>query len=202
MKTLKWIIAIVLLLAVLKGRSQNQERQPSNQFRNDPADTTSVVDPSDDASGPETDTTQVTDASSDNGNNAAAMTDKKTSAPVVNQTTSSESGSPAMPASEEGRDGTNNVQRAKPNIAGAEEVGNMDLEKKNLGEKNVNTGNKRIQKQEEVPQATEPEQPVESVQSADSTTQNDEVIYSYEAPEKSKKELRREKRKERRKNRE
>jgi hypothetical protein len=78
----------------------------------------------------------------------------KGTAPAVIQRTTSESGSPAvLSETGDGRDGTNNVQRAKPNIAGAEEPGNMNLKRKNSGERNIKTGREKIQKQEERPQA-------------------------------------------------
>jgi hypothetical protein len=74
--------------------------------------------------------------------------------PAVIQRTSSESGSPAVIAQDkgQGRDGTNTVQRAKPNIAGAKEPGNMNLHKKNVSERNKNIGNKDVRRQEEIPQ--------------------------------------------------
>jgi hypothetical protein len=78
---------------------------------------------------------------------------RKSNAPAVIQRTTSESGSPAILSKEngEGKDGTNTVQRSKPNMAGAEVPGNMRLSKKNSAERNINAG-KEIRKQEEQPQ--------------------------------------------------
>ena len=84
-----------------------------------------------------------------------AQQTEKSNAPAVVQTTSSESGSPAIlsPNNGRGRDGTNNVQRSSYNMAGAQVPGNLELSKKNVGERNINTG-KRIRKQEEIPSRT------------------------------------------------
>lgn len=90
------------------------------------------------------------------GNNAASTESGKaanSNAPVVLQRTTSESGSPSVLSKDNGRgrDGTNNVQRATYNMAGAEVPANMNLSRKNRSEKNMNTGT-RIMKQEEQPQ--------------------------------------------------
>jgi hypothetical protein len=78
---------------------------------------------------------------------------EKSNASAVIQTTSSESGSPAMLAEDNGtgRDGTNNIQRASYNMAGAKVDRDMRLSDKNHGERNINNGTSRIKKQEEQP---------------------------------------------------
>jgi hypothetical protein len=88
-----------------------------------------------------------------NENNTTQSGEQRTNTPAVIQSTSSESGSPAILSGGNGteRDGTNNVQRAKPNIAGAKEPGNMNLPAKNTAERNRNMGEPRIRKQEEQP---------------------------------------------------
>ncbi|HEY0656066.1 MAG TPA: hypothetical protein VGD65_23185 [Chryseosolibacter sp.] len=88
-----------------------------------------------------------------NENNTTQGGEERTNTPAVIQRTTSESGSPAILSGDNGtkRDGTNNVQRAKPNIAGAEEPGNMNLGEKKSSERNRNTGTPRIRKQEEQP---------------------------------------------------
>src|SRR5688572_6976919 len=95
-----------------------------------------------------------------NENNTTQGGEKNNNTPAVIQRTSSESGSPAVLSGNNGkeRDGTNNVQRATPNMAGAKEPGNMNLSKKNVGERNQNTGNEsRIREQEHQPtQINEP----------------------------------------------
>jgi hypothetical protein len=89
-----------------------------------------------------------------NENNTTQGGEKNNNTPAVIQRTSSESGSPAVLSGNNGkeRDGTNNVQRATPNIAGAKEPGNMNLSEKNTESKNQNTGvETKIRKEEEVP---------------------------------------------------
>jgi hypothetical protein len=89
-----------------------------------------------------------------NENNTTQDGEQRTNTPAVIQRTSSESGSPAVLSGNNGkeRDGTNNVQRATPNIAGAKEPGNMNLSKKDGAPKNQNTGSEhKIRKQEEQP---------------------------------------------------
>lgn len=79
---------------------------------------------------------------------------ERNEAPAVIQRTTSESGSPAVLSEDNGRkrDGTNNVQRATPNIAGAKEPGNMNLSEKNVGERNQNTGAQtKTREQEDTP---------------------------------------------------
>jgi hypothetical protein len=89
-------------------------------------------------------------------NKQAAEKNEKSNAPAVVQTTTSESGSPAILSKDngKGRDGTNNVQRSSYNMAGAEVPGNMNLSDKNRGERNVNMGKTRVKKQEEQPVRT------------------------------------------------
>lgn len=74
---------------------------------------------------------------------------QKSSAPAVVQSTSSESGSPSILSKDNGsgRDGTNNVQRAKPNIAGAEVPSNMNIDKKNTQSSKANSAANRVSKE-------------------------------------------------------
>lgn len=85
--------------------------------------------------------------------NAQGAQAQTSNASSVIQTTTSESGSPSIlsPNNGNGRDGTNNVQRAKPNIAGAEVPSNMNLDKKNTDARTPNPGSSRIRKEEEQP---------------------------------------------------
>jgi hypothetical protein len=153
----------------------------------------------------------VSSADNDSGNNAVVERNEdqpgrpaKGTAPAVVQKTTSESGSPSVLSDDngEGRDGTNNVQRAKPNIAGAEEPGNMNLSKKNAGEKNIKVDSK-IQRQEERPQATRSGKESESV--SDRPVKDKSDIDSPNATDKVSKSgddlSRKEKRQERRRNR-
>jgi hypothetical protein len=66
-----------------------------------------------------------------------------TNTPAVNQETSSQSGSPAVLSTDKGsdRDGTNNVQRAEPNMAGAKVNG-------------VKSGNKSVDEDKEIRKGT------------------------------------------------
>lgn len=119
-----------------------QENTPSNQ-----------PDPNDNSGN--NGNTDNSSATSSGINNATAENEKAASsnAPVVLQRTTSESGSPSVLSKDNGRgrDGTNSVQRASYNMAGAEVPANMNLSQKNRSERNMNTGNK-IRKQEEQPQ--------------------------------------------------
>ncbi len=135
---------------------------PSNQYRKKTeSDTTSLEQTDEPGTGEVVPRNEDQGLGSDddgNGlteeNNTTQGGEKRTNTPAVIQRTSSESGSPAVLSGNNGtdRDGTNNVQRAKPNIAGAEEPGNMNLSEKNVGERNQNTGAERkIRKQEEQP---------------------------------------------------
>jgi hypothetical protein len=86
------------------------------------------------------------------GSNSQAQ---KSNAPAVIQSTSSESGSPSILSNENGsgRDGTNNVQRAKPNIAGAEVPSNMNIEQRNTPSGRTISGESGKRKGEEHPTA-------------------------------------------------
>lgn len=68
-----------------------------------------------------------TDENSTDGSGTSA--DRAANTPAVTQTTSSDSGSPAVLSRGDGkgRDGTNNVQRASPNMAGSP-VKNLELD--------------------------------------------------------------------------
>ena len=137
----------------------------SNQYRKSSPDSSSQD--QNDAQNPSEAKDQVIEPNKDQGlgsdddgnnltnkNNATQEGEKNNNTPAVIQRTSSESGSPAVLSGNNGkdRDGTNNVQRATPNIAGAKEPGNMNLSEKNTQMKNQNTGTERkIRKEEEVP---------------------------------------------------
>jgi hypothetical protein len=134
---------------------------PSNQYRKTPADTTSLEQSREIGEGEVVPRNEDQGLGSDddgNGlteeNNTTQDGEERTNTPAVIQRTSSESGSPAVLSGNNGkdRDGTNNVQRATPNIAGAKEPGNMNLSKKNVGERNQNTGaEQKIREQEHQP---------------------------------------------------
>lgn len=126
-----------------------------------------------------------------------------TNAPAVIQRTSSESGSPAVMTSDDSRDGTNNMQRAKPNIAGAKEPGDMGLSRKNSGVRNKK-GNENVRQQEEVPQADvskreqkSDQQTVRQQQKQDQ--QSGEDVLQNDGDRSSDKDKRKERRKNRRK---
>lgn len=71
----------------------------------------------------------------------------------VIQPTTSESGSPSILSENNGRgrDGTGNVQRARPNIAGAQVPEDMNLESENSKQTDNKDGASRIREEEEVP---------------------------------------------------
>lgn len=94
------------------------------------------------------------DGSNANETDTTQSSGQSSNTPAVIQRTSSESGSPAVLSGNNGKDpdGTNNVQRATPNIAGAKEPGNMNLSEKKESSKNRNTGTEeKILKQEQQP---------------------------------------------------
>ncbi|MBT1700931.1 hypothetical protein KK083_28825 [Fulvivirgaceae bacterium PWU4] len=96
-------------------------------------------------------------SNNNSGANTGSENAEKSNTPAVIQRTTSESGSPSVLSKDNGRgrDGTNSVQRATYNMAGAEVPANMNLSQKNRGERNINTGtNTKIRKQEEQPQKT------------------------------------------------
>jgi hypothetical protein len=86
-------------------------------------------------------------------NETGASQQNQSNTPAVIQRTSSESGSPSILSNQDGkgRDGTNNVQRSTPNIAGSPVPGNMNLSRKNRNTANVNTDSLNIREQEEQP---------------------------------------------------
>lgn len=130
--------------------SQNKQLQQSEGNNNQTESNSAAVEPKGN---------QYEGSDADAGNNPVnqqqAAENEKSNTPAVVQTTSSESGSPALlsPKNGKGRDGTNNVQRGGYNMAGAEEPGNMKLSNKNNSGRNINTGT-RIRKQEDVPSRT------------------------------------------------
>ena len=79
--------------------------------------------------------------------------DNESNVPAVIQITTSESGSPGQLSENNGRgrDGTGNVQRATPNMAGSPVPSNLGLSEENQGQRNQNT-NTDVLEQEEQPQ--------------------------------------------------
>lgn len=77
---------------------------------------------------------------------------RRSNTPAVIQMTPSESGSAAVPAPNNGhhRDGTNTIQRSKPNMAGAKEPGNMNLSEKDNSQRNIHQPN-NVREQQEQP---------------------------------------------------
>jgi hypothetical protein len=69
------------------------------------------------------DSTSSSGAGNDSVSQSQSNTNSNTSGSTVIEHTSSGSGSPAMPAGENGRDGTNSMQRAKGNMAGSNSRG-------------------------------------------------------------------------------
>lgn len=133
-----------------KNGATNQQQNKDRQNQQGGSSKSSVSDANE---GQSTKADGEADPSATTGQQAQQT--EKSNAPAVVQTTSSESGSPAIlsPNNGKGRDGTNNVQRSSYNMAGAQVPGNLELSKKNVGERNINTG-KRIRKQEEIPSRT------------------------------------------------
>lgn len=131
----------------------------SNQYRKSESDSVSNQGTSQDGEDLVLEKNQDQGLSSDddgngltNENNTTQRGEQRTNTPAVIQTTTSESGSPAILSGEDGakRDGTNNVQRAKPNIAGAKEPGKMNPAKNPAG-KNRKTDAPGVRKHEEQP---------------------------------------------------
>lgn len=125
MGTIRWIAAYMILFCsfALKAQSQVTGAQPESSAKdqanvNDqqPADSAQA------ASAIESDSNgNMANVNDANGSNAGQVSEEPSNVPAVPQTTSSQSGSPAVLADEggNGRDGTNNVQRATMNMAGA-----------------------------------------------------------------------------------
>jgi hypothetical protein len=145
MKTVKWIILTIYVLICFVAAAQQQTTTNSNQQKaeqaraNDrpaageqtPGDSATTVggpDANQNKAGAQS-TAQQQNETGDSGttNPAASNT------PAVSQTTSSQSGSPAVLAEEDGkmRDGTNNIQRATMNMAGSP-VDNVNLKEGNV----------------------------------------------------------------------
>jgi hypothetical protein len=192
----------------------DRQEVPSNQYRNSGKDSLSNQSSADSSE------TEVIQKNQDQGlgtdddgngltneNNKTQSGEQRTNTPAVIQRTTSESGSPAILSGDDGkkRDGTNNVQRATPNIAGAEEIGNANLSQKNNTEKNMKTDAPRVKKQEEQPATTASEAQVqdtkdESGENADSTmrettTQEQSGPVTAKEKRKAKREERRNRRK-------
>lgn len=102
-------------------------------------------------------------------------TEQKSNAPAVIQRSTSEGGSPSVLSDNNGygRDGTGNVQRAKPNMAGAEVPGNFNTAEKNTQQSNSVNGQSNIRREEETPtQITNRDEP--SQKEAASTKKKDD----------------------------
>lgn len=140
MKRLQWIIASVFLLVNLSVYAQNQSKEPAqtetaaqgrtrsqSQTNNAQENTGQEIGSSSEGDryrGPGTaDTPGAAEAAAqaNNNDNNAGDSAQVSNEPPVPQTTSSQSGSPAVLAGERGRerDGTNTVQRASMNMAGS-----------------------------------------------------------------------------------
>ncbi len=149
-----------------RSRSSVTPQRTANELKDDrgqvpETNTEDVLNGADNASD-STDTNNLAKASSTanetevitpNENQPQDPEGRKSNTPAVIQRTQSESGSPAILSKEngEGKDGTNTVQRSKVNMAGAEVPRNMNLSRKNVGQRNMNTGQK-IRTQEHQPQ--------------------------------------------------
>ena len=134
MGKVKWICGLLMVAVLpLYGQQQAEKKTPGQtQQRNDAqqsTDTGQDADSLQSAAGntPGTaDTPGAAEAAADansnnrNGGNEATA-ERASNTPAVSQTTSSGSGSPAILSSKggQGRDGTNNVQRASMNMAGS-----------------------------------------------------------------------------------
>lgn len=137
----KWIAGTAMLFFCLTAVAQDQRTQPQ---QNNKAQEQTAPNPSDNsqkqrAGTADTPGAQEAAADANNGTGqdtagqGSATRNAASNTPVVPQTTSSPSGSPAMLSEEaNGRDGTNNVQRATMNMAGSPA--------ENLNMDNVQTG--------------------------------------------------------------
>jgi hypothetical protein len=184
MKTL--VTIVVLSAASFNVWSQNNDNDSqdvqSNQYRNTGKDSLSNQSAADSSEIEVLQKNQDQGLSADDDGNGLTNEDnktqsgeKETNTPAVIQRTTSESGSPAILSGEDGkkRDGTNNVQRATPNIAGAEEISNTNLSEKKNTEQNRKTDAPRVKKQEEQPAMTAPES-----QAQDTTNVSNEDVNS------------------------
>jgi hypothetical protein len=151
MKKMKWLILTIYVLLSFVAGAQQQSSANSNQQNASAAGNQTPGDSATTVGGPDANQNksgaqpagQQQNVSGDAGttNPAASNT------PAVSQTTSSQSGSPAVLAEEDGRmrDGTNNIQRATMNMAGSP-VDNMNVTEGNV---NPNTEIKQSQRQSE-----------------------------------------------------
>lgn len=136
MGKVKWICGLLMMAVLpLYGQQQTQKKNPTpdqTQQRNDAqqsTDTGQDADSLQSAAGNTRGTADTpgaaeaaADANSNNGDGGDdASAERASNTPAVSQTTSSGSGSPAVLSSKDGqgRDGTNNVQRASMNMAGS-----------------------------------------------------------------------------------
>lgn len=134
------------------NRSQNATENTTSNTQPDPADSVNEA-------GTSNATTGNTDQSASENGNGQANTDdgaegtsdaQASNTPAVPQTTTSQSGSPAVLSGDNGasRDGTNNVQRASMNMAGSP-AGNVDLAESNV---NPDSEIKKRQREEQTSQ--------------------------------------------------
>jgi hypothetical protein len=119
-------------------RNNRVSGNPNNRNSvNEGSNRRSISESDESSTGTTNDTTGMATDNSGSGNN--------TSSGVITDETTSSSGSPAVPSKENERDGTNNVQRAKPNMAGAK-VGGLRTGKKNVDpDKEIRSGSQRQQ---------------------------------------------------------
>lgn len=124
-----------------------------------------------------------------------------TNTTVVIDRTSSGAGSPAVLSEDDGRgrDGTGNVQRARPNMVGSPVTSDMNLSERNSGAQDDGRV-QGIREQEEVPQtdrdATQPQDAQQAAEKQDSQVEAD----NNEDDKKTRREERRERRKARQNN--
>lgn len=132
MGNIRWIIGLVMLFFCFTAAAQNQGSDTNKNSsaahstrsqQKGTADTPGAKDAAnqDNQTGQNSQDQNGMRLKEDNGNPDNTSNQAASNAPAVPQTTSSQSGSPAMLSSEDGkgRDGTNNVQRATMNMAGA-----------------------------------------------------------------------------------
>jgi hypothetical protein len=134
-----------------QDQNQNQSNDQQEKENNDQKNNDSIITPNKDQNPEASDGADM----EENNNDQQAAKREKSNAPAIIQTTTSESGSPAVLSKDNGRsrDGTNNIQRSTYNMAGAKIPDNMNLAGKNAGGRNFNTG-KRIRQQEDMPVRT------------------------------------------------
>ena len=122
MKAIQYILFTVMVCLWFMASGQQQQSTNAGQQVNEPGQATSA------AQQQVTDTTGTANAGSANQTSAtasdttdSAIDPRASNTPAVPQTTTSDSGSPAVLSGDKGadRDGTNNVQRATMNMVGS-----------------------------------------------------------------------------------